>query len=113
MSLNAAVTRIGQRVGIVPGHVARLGQAAVRRHRPGTRLHSMIGQVPPVEYETEYYRHNQISTVSALEPMNLTCERPMIRSVGQRAGRGHVVRTACRSARPAHRRPAAPRFGVG
>jgi putative transposase len=23
------------------------------------RLHSMIGHVPPIEYETEYYRHNQ------------------------------------------------------
>lgn len=23
------------------------------------RLHSMIGNVPPIEYETEYYRHNQ------------------------------------------------------
>jgi len=23
-----------------------------------TRLHSSLGHVPPIEYETEYYRHN-------------------------------------------------------
>jgi putative transposase len=23
------------------------------------RLHSAIGDIPPIEYETEYYRHNQ------------------------------------------------------
>jgi putative transposase len=23
------------------------------------RLHSMIGNIPPFEYETKYYRHNQ------------------------------------------------------